>query len=122
MQKHLPVMRTYAKGNSSAMKIKTWAEHSTFEYSGCVLTGTEITFGNDQTVTITTAQWMLLRAQFLGKISNVGTSRDNPPIGSMGEWFKTHIRNQALTSYVAVILVREGYAIKEDEHNIRIIR
>lgn len=104
------------------MPIATWGGRSTFEYNGSVETGTEIFFGENKQTTITTQQWQLLRNHFLGRIVEIGTSRDNPPPGSMGEWSLQNIHNQALMSYVGVILVREFYAIRESETQIRVVR
>lgn len=104
------------------MPIPTWGGRSTFEYDGCVQTGTEIFFGTGQQATITSGQWLALRANFLGRVVEIGTSRDNPPPGSMGEWFYHNIQDQALMSYVGVILVREYYATRENDTQIRVVR
>ena len=104
------------------MPIQTWANQSTFEYIGCVATGTEILFGTGNSRMITSQQWQNLRTNFLGQIVEIGTSRDNPPAGSMGEWFYRNVYDQALMSYVGVILVREGFAIRETDSTLRVIR
>lgn len=104
------------------MPIPTWANRSTFEYNGCIDIGTEILFGTGNRQTVTSQQWQNLRSNFLGQIVEIGTSRDNPPVGSMGEWFYRNIHDQALMSYVGAILVREGYAIRETDTTIRVIR
>jgi hypothetical protein len=104
------------------MPILTWGGRSTFDYNGCIETGTEILFGENSTRTITTHQWQALRQQFLGRVVEIGTSRDNPPPGSMGEWFYPNIYDQALMSYVGVILVRECYAVRESDTTIRVVR
>lgn len=104
------------------MPIATWGGKSTFEYNGCVETGTEIFFGTNQRATITAQQWQLLRSHFLGRVVEIGTSRDNPPRGSIGEWSLQNISAQALMSYVGVILVRECYAVRENDTQIRVVR
>jgi hypothetical protein len=104
------------------MPIATWGGRSTFEYNGCIEAGTEIFFGTNQHTTVTAHQWQLLRRHFLGRVVEIGTSRDNPPQGSMGEWSLQNISNQALMSYVGVILVREFYAVRESETQIRVVR
>jgi hypothetical protein len=104
------------------MPILTWGGRSTFDYNGCVETGTEILFGANENQTISTQQWQNLRQQFIGRVVEIGTSRDNPPQGSMGEWFYANILNQALMSYVGVILVREYYAVRESDTTIRVVR
>jgi hypothetical protein len=104
------------------MPIVTWGGRSTFDYNGCIETGTEIFFGTNEHQTITAQQWQLLRRQFIGHVVEIGTSRDNPPTGSMGEWFYQNIHHQALMSYVGVILVREYYAVRENDTQIRVVR
>jgi len=104
------------------MPISTWRGRSTFDYSGCVEAGTEIQFGTNKCQTISVQQWRALRQHFLGRVVEIGTSRDNPPQGSMGEWFYLNIHRQALMSYVGVILVREYYAVRESDTMIRVIR
>jgi hypothetical protein len=104
------------------MPIITWGGNSTFEYEGCIQTGTTIHFGQNNTRTITSQQWQALRQQFIGRVVEIGTSRDTPPQGSMGEWFYANIFNQALMSYVGAILLREHYAVRESDTTIRVVR
>ncbi len=104
------------------MKIETWDSRSSFSYTGCVSTGTCITYGNNNnTVTITQQQYVDLITNFLGQVVKIGTSFTNPQQGSMGEWFKANITQTAVASYVASILIREGYVIRE-MNEIRFIR
>ena len=104
------------------MPITTWGGHSTFEYEGCIETGTTITFGQNNQATINSQEWLSLRKHFLGRVVEIGTSRDNPPDNSMGKWFYDNIKKQALMSYVGVILIREYYAVRESDTQIRIVR
>lgn len=104
------------------MKIKTWASGSEFNYIGCVATGTEISYGKSSTIKVSALQYADLRKTFLGKIVKVSTSRDNPQDNSIGEWLQSNVTKTAIASYVAPILIREGYAIKETDTEIRIIR
>jgi hypothetical protein len=104
------------------MPIATWGGRRSFEYNGCVATGTEIFFGTNQRVIVTSQQWQLLRTHFLGRVVEIGTSRDSPPLGSMGEWVLQNIHSQALMSYLGAILVREFYAVRESETQIRLVR
>jgi hypothetical protein len=104
------------------MPILTWGGGSTFEYNGCVEIGTEIIFGENNRQTVSAQQWQALRQQFLGRVVEIGTSRDMPPQGTMGEWFYINIHNQALMSYIGVILIRECYAVRESDTTIRVIR
>lgn len=104
------------------MPILTWGEESTFDYEGCVATGTLIRFGQGLERTVSAEQWQALRNQFLGREIEIGTSQDQPPVGSMGEWFYANIHNQALMSYVGPILLREGYAVREGPTRLRVVR
>jgi hypothetical protein len=51
-----------------------------------------------------------LLGHFGGCTVDIGTSRDNPTEGSVGEWLQTHVCKTAIASYVGAILVEEGYA------------
>lgn len=104
------------------MSIDTWAGRSQFDYSGCVSVGTQITFGDSKIINVSHQQYSALRAAFLGKVVPVGTSFDSPQPGSIGEWLQVHVTRTAIASYVAPILLREGYAVRESETDIRVIR
>ena len=104
------------------MSIETWAGRSQFDYTGCIAVGTEISFGESSTVTVTAQQYAALRGAFLGQVVHVGTSFDNPQSGSVGEWLQNNVTRTAIASYVAPILIREGYAVRESETEIRIVR
>lgn len=104
------------------MSIGTWAGRSQFDYIGCVAVGTEISFGASSTVTVTAQQYSLLRSAFLGQVVQVGASFNNPQLGSVGEWLQNNVTKTAIASYVIPILIREGYAVKESDTEIRIIR
>jgi hypothetical protein len=110
-----------AKGENRVMvsentvkELKTWGGGSTFSYKGNVATGTEITFGESNTVVrITKEQFEQLLTAFRGKSVKAGTSRDMAPAGSLGHWLQQNITPRATASYVGAILVDEGYAEKE---------
>lgn len=91
--------------------LETWGGRSTFEYEGSVTTGTLIRFGRDGwPARVSGEQYAQILAAFRGQMVNVGTSRDRAPEGSLGAWMQQHITRTALASYVAAILVHEGYA------------
>lgn len=92
--------------------IPTWAGRSEFSYSGSVATGTVITFGARGSATVTARSYRILLSKFGGRTVDAGTSRTNPPRGSLGAWLITNVSPVALASYVAAILVHEGYARK----------
>ena len=49
---------------------------------------------------------------FSGRDVPVGTSKDKPTPGSVGEWVKANINRSGLMSYIGPILMAEGYARK----------
>ena len=107
------------------MMVDTWDSRSEFSYEGCILTGTKIWYGEKSSVKVTSQQYAKLRGNFLGQVIPAGASRTTPPTQSLGEWLKNNVTKTAIASYVAPILVREGYAVKEGKGNkalIRIIR
>lgn len=91
----------------------TWGQKSEFEYTGTTNTGTEIRYGNNRKSYVSAAKYVQLLNHFAGAIVTMGTSRDHPPAGSVGEWLQTNVGGPAIGSYVGPILVHEGLAIKE---------
>ncbi len=47
---------------------------------------------------------------FKGQRVVLGTSRDNPPAGSLGKWLQAHVTRSAIATYVGPILVHERLA------------
>ena len=99
---------------------KTWAGRSEFKYTGSVETGTEITYGKGFKVRVSAQQYNRLRKNFINDVVSVGTTRTDPPKGSLGSWLQENVTRTAIASYVAPILIIEGYADYEGKHNIRI--
>lgn len=103
--------------------VDTWDSRSEFSYEGCVSKGTKIFYGtNNPPITVTKEKYAKLSEDLLGQVIPGGASRTTPPTQSLGEWLKKNVTKTAIASYVAPILVREGYAIKEGNGLIRIIR
>jgi hypothetical protein len=102
--------------------LDTWGGRSTFDYDWCVLAGTTIRYGKGSEITVTVHDYEALRAALRGQIVQVGTSRTSAPAGSLGAWLQANVTRTAIASYVAPILVREGYAVREDDTSIRIVR
>ena len=104
--------------------IKTWGGRSEFDYDGSVLAGTKIRYGAhlEYSKNVTANGYAALRSFFRGKVIKVGPSRTDPPSGSLGKWLLNHVTQTGIASYVAPILVREGYAIKVNKTSIQIIR
>lgn len=94
------------------IELPTWGERSTFSYDGSVQRGTKITYGSGWTVFISAGDYRQLLNYFKGKCVPCGTSRTNPPHGSLGEWLMKNVTRTAIASYVGAILVHEGYALK----------
>jgi hypothetical protein len=91
--------------------LDTWAGRSTFDLTGNLATGTTITYGKGWTVQVSAAQYAALLAAFpAGTIVDAGTSRTNPPIGSLGAWLQVHISKTATASYIGPILLHFGHA------------
>ena len=100
----------------------TWGKRSSFDYTGSIETGTEIKYGEGRVVTVTAQQYAALRKHFLNQVIAVSTSRTAPAKRSLGEWLKKNVTATAIASYVAPILVLEGYAERVDTRDIRIIK
>lgn len=101
--------------------LPTWADRSSFEYIGSVAKGTRITYGRGFTVTVTPSQYRDLLDHFGGSVVKIGTSRTDPPPGSVGEWLQANVTRAAIASYVGAILVHEGYAEKAGGPLIRFV-
>ena len=101
---------------------KTWGGRSSFEYSGSVETGTEIIFGQGWKARVSAQDYLALRHHFMGRIVPAGTSRTDPPPGSLGAWLQANVTRSAIAVYVAQILVQEGYAKRVGKHDICIIK
>jgi len=98
--------------------LPTWAGRSRFSYSGSVAQGTTITFGRGFSLTISPTQYSALLNHFRGQTVDIGTSRDNSPPGSVGEWLQSNVTKTAIASYVGPILINEGYAEKAGRSRI----
>ena len=92
--------------------LRTWAGRSSFVYDGSVANGTEIRYGRNYRwrLRISHEQYKALLRRFKNHTVDIGTSRTNPPNGSLGEWLQNNVTKTATASYVGSILVHEGYA------------
>lgn len=100
----------------------TWGKRGKFRYEGSVETGTEIFYGQGWNARVDAHQYAALRRHFLHREVPAGTSKTDPPIGSLGAWLQANVTRTAIATYVAAILVEEGYAERVRELDIRIIR
>lgn len=104
--------------------LSTWGGgKELFTYGGSVKTGTIIGYGDGfkSRAKVTASQYEEILHQFAGKEVRVGTSIDNPPQGSVGEWIKANINKSGLMSYIGAILVHEGFATKPKRGWIRFV-
>lgn len=87
-----------------------------FKYKGSVDTGITLYFGYqfDREKSIKKEQLVQLIREFSGQKVLIGTSRNDAPEESLGHWLQTNVSRTALASYVAPILIKEGYAYQED--------
>ncbi|MEQ8235298.1 MAG: hypothetical protein ABRQ23_00800 [Syntrophomonadaceae bacterium] len=101
-------------------ELRTWAGRSSFRYAGSVEKGTIILFGKDGEIKIRPSQYANMLGHFGGRSVAVGTSRTDPPRGSLGEWLKGKVTKVAIASYIAPILINEGLA-RRDENDSSMI-
>jgi len=91
-----------------------------FSYSGSVAQGTEIAYGiNKNKIKVTAAQYRDLILHFKGKTVEIGTSHDNPPRDSVGEWLQANVTKTQISSYVGPILIFEHFATQVGKSQIR---
>lgn len=105
---------------SGAVELKTLTKNRPFSYKGSVESGTTILFGHNKYAVITADQYKDLINYFRGRTVSIGTSFTNPPSDSVGAWLLKHISTRALASYVAPILIQEGYAIQNSDSKTEI--
>lgn len=102
-------------------KMETWSGVSTFAYREDGSDGYEIKFGSArQTVRISGQLLSALRAEFGSNTVSLGTSRTNPPGGSLGEWLQRHLTPTATASYVGPLLVNKGLAARDPTNSSQI--
>lgn len=92
--------------------LDTWRGKSEFSYSGTVKDGTVIQYGSGHQIPVSSSEYQQLLDHFHGLEVDMGTSRDTPQKGSVGEWLQLNVTKTAIASYVGPILIEEGYAVK----------
>ena len=107
--------------------LPTWGGRTHFQYEGSVPNGTVIYYGRGRNgegwrVRVSAHQYEALRHHFLGQVVPVGTSHTDPPPGSLGAWLQENVTRVGIASYVAPILVHEGYAERVGRHYMCITR
>jgi len=68
--------------------------------------------GKSYHLNISSNQYNALLDHFRGRTVDIGTSRDKPQRGSVGEWLQVNVTKVAVASYVGAILIHEGLATK----------
>ena len=89
------------------IKLNTWADRSDFKYEGSISKGTTIYFGTEKSAEVSATKYQQLLNHFRGLSVNIGTSRTNAPIGSVGTWLQENVTKTAIASYVGAILIEE---------------
>jgi hypothetical protein len=100
---------------SEPKTLVTWTGRATFSYVGSVKEGTRIFFAtNPYPIIVSAIQYQQMLNHFKGKVVELGTVKNlkKRPSGSLGEWIGKEVGKTAVASYVAAILVHEGYARK----------
>ena len=98
--------------NGCRKSLKTWGGKKLFSYEGSVKEGTAIYYGEGRKMEFQAEIYSTLLKKFCGKEVPIGTSRTDPPKGSLGEWVRDYIGGPAAMSYVGAILIAEGYATR----------
>jgi len=87
-----------------------------FIYEGSVATGTEINYGHGFKAAVSSRQYTQLLTHFSNSEIPVRASRTAAVSESLGSWLQANVTRTAIASYVAPILVAEGYAKPGTKH------
>jgi hypothetical protein len=104
------------------MELKTITKLKPFSYSGSISTGTRITFGKGFTVEVSKDDYVKLLNEFIDKTVPIGASRTSPQENSLGFWIMKNVNKTAVASYVAPILIHEGYAVLTNDKRLNFPR
>jgi len=92
------------------IQLKNKARGAKFFYEPTADGGFCIRYGRGWETVVSGADVQQLINHFRGQEVALGTSRDNPPPGSVGAWLQVEVTPVAIASYLGPILVQEGYA------------
>ena len=104
--------------------LRTWRQgEETFSYESSVEEGTKIHYGEfyRYAANISKADYARLLSKFPAGEYAVGTSKDDPPAGSVGRWMKDNVTKTGLMSYVGAILLEECYTSKPKAGRIKFL-
>jgi len=94
--------------------LQTKAKGAQFSYERTPDGRIRLEYGKNNQSTIVAEDYERLIETFRGRTVPLGTSRDNPPPGSVGEWLQENVTKTAIASYIGPILVYEGHAVWVD--------
>lgn len=115
MEKEIRLDMKKSSINYFGKELYTLARKRPFHYIGTICEGLTIYFGTDREKRIEKEKFEQLLEEFKGRTVLIGTSFDNPPTNSLGEWLLKNVSKRALASYIAPILINEGFAMQSDE-------
>jgi hypothetical protein len=99
--------------------LRTRAQGAEFSYDRTAAGDVVIRYGKTGRARVSAADYARLLRRFRGQVVAVGTSRNCPPAGSVGEWLQENVTKVAIASYLAPILVHRGDARWLDDHTLR---
>jgi hypothetical protein len=98
----------------------TWGGRSSFRY--CERNGRVLFFyGDGGKLPVPNDTLDRLLTNFAGQTVSAGTSRTDPPVGSLGAWLARETR-PGMVSYIAEYLVRRGFARHAGRGRIEIFK
>ena len=94
------------------IELKTLSKGSPFRYEGSIKNGIEILYGKSNEKIVPQEILESLIKNFSNKTVPIETTRTIEDLneGSLGHWLNKNINGPVITSYIASILVHEGYA------------
>jgi len=101
--------------------LRTKATGAKFSYERTPDDRIRIKYGANRKITIAAEDYERLIETFRGQTVPLGTSRDNPPSGSVGKWLQQNVTKTAIASYIGPILVYEGQAVWIDDFTMRFL-
>jgi hypothetical protein len=96
------------------VELRTRSKGITFGYETTADGSIHIEFGRGNRATLKATDYTRVIDHFQGQTVALGTSRDNPPPGSVGKWLQENVTRTAIASYLGPILVHEGQAVWVD--------
>lgn len=101
------------------ISMKTRAKGVPFSYEKTAGGDIRIRYGRGREKTVSSEDLQQLIRHFKGRQVQLGTSRDRPPVDSVGEWLQQNVMKTAIASYIGPILVHEGYATWVDDSTLQ---